>query len=141
MQAAFSGNMDDCPEPLPRAEHGRWTSYAEKFFLEKDHLVQVAGITVGQIKKLKTAGIVDDGSAWPQPQANQFISWTLALWRNSCHRHGFNARHATIERRILMRNRVTRFCRTKVPTVSLVVSPRSRRQIRPMCSSTWKDIR
>ena len=49
--------MDDCPEPLPRAEHGRWTSYAEKFFLEKDHLVQVAGITVGQIKKLKAAGI------------------------------------------------------------------------------------
>jgi predicted RecB family nuclease len=58
MQAAFSGDLDDCPEPLPRAEHGRWTSYAEKFFLDKDHLVQVAGITVGQIKKLKTAGIV-----------------------------------------------------------------------------------
>ncbi len=30
MQTAFSGNMDDCPEPLPRAEHGRWSSYAEK---------------------------------------------------------------------------------------------------------------
>src|SRR5207248_9521861 len=58
MQAAFSGNLKDCPEPLPRAEHGRWTSYAEKFFLEKDHLVQVAGISVGQIKKLKSAGIV-----------------------------------------------------------------------------------
>lgn len=57
MQAAFTGKLDDCPEPLPRAEHGRWTSYAEKFFLEKDHLVQVAGITVGQIKKLKLAGI------------------------------------------------------------------------------------
>jgi predicted RecB family nuclease len=57
MQAAFSGKMDDCPDPLPRAEHGRWTSYAEKFFLEKDHLVQVAGISVGQIKKLKVAGI------------------------------------------------------------------------------------
>ena len=42
---------------LPRAEHGRWTSYAEKFFLEKDHLVQVAGISVGQIKRLKVAGI------------------------------------------------------------------------------------
>ena len=51
MQAAFSGKMDDCPEPLPRADHGRWTSYAEKFFLDKDHLVQVANITVGQIKK------------------------------------------------------------------------------------------
>src|SRR5947207_4935014 len=58
MQAAFSGNMDDCPEPLPRAEHGRWISYAEKFILDEDHLVQVANITVGQIKKLKTAGIV-----------------------------------------------------------------------------------
>ena len=30
MQTAFSGNMEDCPEPLPRAEHGRWTLYAEK---------------------------------------------------------------------------------------------------------------
>ncbi len=58
MQAAFSGSLNDCPEPLPRAEHGRWTSHAEKFFLEKDHLVQVAGISVGQIKKLKSAGIV-----------------------------------------------------------------------------------
>jgi predicted RecB family nuclease len=58
MQTAFSGNMEDCPEPLPRAEHGRWSSYADKFFLEKDHLVQVANITVGQIKKLKTADIV-----------------------------------------------------------------------------------
>jgi uncharacterized protein len=58
MQAAFNASLNDCPEPLPRAEHGRWTSYAEKFFLEKDHLVQVAGISVGQIKKLKNAGIV-----------------------------------------------------------------------------------
>jgi uncharacterized protein len=57
MHAAFSGEMDDCPEPLPRADHGRWTSHAEKLFLEKDHLVQVAGITVGQIKKLRLAGI------------------------------------------------------------------------------------
>jgi uncharacterized protein len=57
MQTAFSGKMEDCPEPLPRADHGRWTSYAEKFFLDKDHLVQVAGITVGQIKKLRLAGI------------------------------------------------------------------------------------
>jgi uncharacterized protein len=58
MQAAFIGSLNDCPEPLPRAEHGRWTSYAKKFFLEKDHLVQLAGISVGQIKKLKSAGIV-----------------------------------------------------------------------------------
>lgn len=61
MQTAFGGNMDDCPEPLPRAQHGRWSSYAESFFLNKDHLVQVAGITVGQIKKLKAAGIATMG--------------------------------------------------------------------------------
>ena len=57
MQDGFSGNLDDCPEPLPRADHGRWTSLAEKFFEEKDHLINVAGISVGQIKKLTTAGI------------------------------------------------------------------------------------
>lgn len=57
LQDAFSGRLDDCPEPLPRAEHGRWTSYAKKFFVEKDHLVQVAGISVGQIKKLKSADV------------------------------------------------------------------------------------
>jgi predicted RecB family nuclease len=57
MQAAFSGKLEDCPEPLPRAGHGRWTSHAEKLFLEKDHLVQVAGITVGQMKKLRLAGV------------------------------------------------------------------------------------
>lgn len=57
MQAAFSGNLKDRPEPLPRDNHGRWTSHAQKFFLEHDHLVQVANISVGQIKKLKLAGI------------------------------------------------------------------------------------
>lgn len=57
MQDGFTGNMTDRPEPLPRADHGRWTSHAETFFNERDHLVLVAGITVGQIKKLKRAGI------------------------------------------------------------------------------------
>ena len=57
MQEGFTGKMTDRPEPLPRADHGRWTSHAEKFFTDTDHLVQVAGITVGQIKKLKRAGI------------------------------------------------------------------------------------
>src|SRR5207248_2151309 len=33
LQEEFTGNMDDRPEPLPRAENGRWTSYADKFFL------------------------------------------------------------------------------------------------------------
>jgi len=57
MQKGFTGNLMDRPEPLPRADHGRWTSHAEKFFHDTDHLVQVAGITLGQIKKLKKAGI------------------------------------------------------------------------------------
>ena len=50
MQAAFSGKIDDCPEPLPRADHGRWTSHAKKFFLDNDHLVQVANITSARLK-------------------------------------------------------------------------------------------
>ncbi|MGD9851062.1 MAG: TM0106 family RecB-like putative nuclease [Nitrospirales bacterium] len=57
MQESYTGNIIDRPEPLPRADHGQWTSYAEKFFHDMDHLVQVAGITVGQIKKLKRGGI------------------------------------------------------------------------------------
>lgn len=57
MQASFTGNIADRPEPLPRADHGCWTSHAEEFFTDTDHLVQVAGITVGQIKKLKRGSI------------------------------------------------------------------------------------
>ena len=57
MQEGFTGNLMDRPEPLPRADHGRWTSHAQTFFHDTDHLVQVAGITVSQIKKLKKAGI------------------------------------------------------------------------------------
>ena len=57
LQQDFTGRLADRPEPLPRADHSRWASYAETFFRETDHLVQVAGITVGQIKKLKRAGI------------------------------------------------------------------------------------
>ncbi|MBI4585232.1 MAG: TM0106 family RecB-like putative nuclease [Planctomycetes bacterium] len=57
MQDGFTGKMTDRPEPLPRADQGRWTSYAEKFFNDTDHLVRVAGISVGQIKKLKSNGI------------------------------------------------------------------------------------
>ena len=57
MQECFTGNIKDRPEPLPQADHGRWTSHAETFFHETDHLVQVSGITVGQIKKLKKAEI------------------------------------------------------------------------------------
>lgn len=57
MNDGFTGNLADCPEPQPRAEHRRWTSHAEAFFTKTDHLVQVAGISVGQIKKLKSVGI------------------------------------------------------------------------------------
>ncbi len=57
MQDGFSGQMADRPDPMPRAEHGRWSSVAEEFFTATDHLVQVAGISVGQIKKLKGTGV------------------------------------------------------------------------------------
>jgi predicted RecB family nuclease len=57
MLDGFTGRLEDRPEPLPRADHGRWTSYADKFFQDSDHIVRVAGISVGQIKKLKKAGI------------------------------------------------------------------------------------
>ncbi len=57
MQSSFSGKLMDRPEPLPRADHGCWTSHAMKFFIDTDHLIQIAGISVGQIKKLKTSGI------------------------------------------------------------------------------------
>ena len=58
MQGRFVGDIAQRPEPLARADHGRWTSHAEAFFTETDHLVQVAGISVGQIKKLKNASII-----------------------------------------------------------------------------------
>jgi len=57
MQTGFSGELTQRPEPLPRADHGRWSSHAETLFLEADHLVQVAGISEGQMKKLANAGI------------------------------------------------------------------------------------
>jgi len=57
LQHRFTGEITDRPEPLARADHGRWTSVAEQFFLDTDHLIRVAGITVGQIKKLNVSGI------------------------------------------------------------------------------------
>jgi uncharacterized protein len=44
------------PPPDPRADHRRWASLAEKWLLERDHLVQIAGITTGHIRKLEAAG-------------------------------------------------------------------------------------
>jgi uncharacterized protein len=57
MHKRFSGKPEDAPEPMPRADHGRWSSRAEKYFTDTDHLVRVANINVGQIKKLTAAGI------------------------------------------------------------------------------------
>jgi predicted RecB family nuclease len=57
MQDAFDGDFDNRPIPDPRADHGRWQTHADKYLDEKDHLVRVAGISAGQIKKLNEAGI------------------------------------------------------------------------------------
>jgi uncharacterized protein len=57
MHDRFTGDVRDCPEPMARVDHGRWASHAETFFNDSDHLVRVAGISGGQIKKLKKAGI------------------------------------------------------------------------------------
>lgn len=47
----------DHPVPDPRADHGRWQSHAEEWLLDRDHLFQVANISVSQILKLNQAGI------------------------------------------------------------------------------------
>jgi uncharacterized protein len=63
LKAAFLQQMADFnpdgqpPMPDPRADHGRWQSHADKILLDSDHLAQVAGINVGQIKKLAACGI------------------------------------------------------------------------------------
>jgi predicted RecB family nuclease len=54
--AAFDADGDH-PVPDPRADHGRWQSHAENWLLQRDHLFQVANISVSQIKKLNDAGI------------------------------------------------------------------------------------
>ena len=97
MQNGFTRKLADRPEPLPRADHGRWISHAEKFFQETDHLVQVAGITVGQIKKLKRAGITTV-SALGTASANRFQNSTATRWRSSPRRLVCNARPAPTDR-------------------------------------------
>jgi predicted RecB family nuclease len=57
MQEAFDGNPDHRPEPLARANHYQWTTLADRYLDERDHMVRVAGITTGQIKKLRAVGI------------------------------------------------------------------------------------
>ncbi len=73
MQNGFSGTPEDRPEPLAHADHGHWSGAAQDYFEETDHLVRVAGITVGQIKKLRAAGITTmtalaGASATPVPK-------------------------------------------------------------------------
>lgn len=57
MQGAFDGDFNHRPIPDPRADHGRWQTHADRYLDERDHLVRVAGISTGQIKKLSEAGI------------------------------------------------------------------------------------
>lgn len=46
-----------CPDPAASKSWGRWSTYAEELLVRADHLIQVATITTGQIKKLHQAGI------------------------------------------------------------------------------------
>ncbi|WP_131775173.1 TM0106 family RecB-like putative nuclease [Legionella cincinnatiensis] len=46
-----------CPDPALSKSWGRWSTHAEHLLLKADHLIQVATITSGQIKKLNQAGI------------------------------------------------------------------------------------
>jgi predicted RecB family nuclease len=57
MQRAFTGDLNDRPEPLARGNHYQWSSLVDAYLNERDHMVRVAGITVGQMKKLTAAGI------------------------------------------------------------------------------------
>lgn len=91
MQDGFTGKMSDRPDPLPRADHCHWASHAERFFTEKDHLVQVAGISVGQIQKLNQAGIATmidlaaaSGKAVPK-LAGDSLEKLVAQARLQCH--------------------------------------------------------
>ncbi|MBE7515107.1 MAG: TM0106 family RecB-like putative nuclease [Chloracidobacterium sp.] len=57
MQGAYDADLDQCPIPDPGADHYEWQEYADAYLDERDHLIRVAGITAGQIKKLAEVGI------------------------------------------------------------------------------------
>ncbi len=63
LKQAFIDQMDgfsvngDPPLPDPRADHRQWTSHADAWLTSHDHLVQIAGINISQIRKLEAAGI------------------------------------------------------------------------------------
>lgn len=55
---SFHENFDGThPDPAVSKAYGRWSQWAEKQLLEKDHLSQVARLTRTQIKNLEKAGI------------------------------------------------------------------------------------
>lgn len=69
LMAGFNPGAEP-PIPAPRANHGRWQSYADEWLNDRDHLVRVAGITAGQIKKLGMGGIATlEGLATTQAQS------------------------------------------------------------------------
>ena len=63
LKSAFLDQMDgffvDAKRPLPdpRADHRQWTSHADAWLAACDHLVQIAGINISQIRKLEAAGL------------------------------------------------------------------------------------
>jgi predicted RecB family nuclease len=63
LKHAFLDQMDafcldaEAPVPDPRADHRQWASHAEAWLHRRDHLVQIAGINLSQIRKLEAAGI------------------------------------------------------------------------------------
>ncbi len=63
LKSAFLDQMDafsvdgERPLPDPRADHRQWTSHADAWLAACDHLVQIAGINISQIRKLEIAGI------------------------------------------------------------------------------------
>lgn len=63
LKRAFLDQMDafsidgNPPVPDPRGEHRQWTSHADAWLAACDHMVQVAGINLSQIRKLELAGL------------------------------------------------------------------------------------
>ncbi|MCO5332515.1 MAG: hypothetical protein M9893_00605 [Pyrinomonadaceae bacterium] len=69
MQGAYDADLDQCPIPDPGADHYEWQECADACLDERDHLIRVAGITAGQIKKLAEVGICSDQPHLPRPRS------------------------------------------------------------------------
>jgi predicted RecB family nuclease len=50
-------NSNNMPDPAESKSWGNWSAFAKQLLIEKDHLLQVANILSGQIKKLNQADI------------------------------------------------------------------------------------